>query len=63
MDIVIIILLILLNGLFAMSEVIGFRAVEIRAISNIVGDSFDKWAVDEAVMALAVELKKFDDEK
>ncbi len=50
-------------ALFAMSEVIGFRAVEIRAISNIVGDSFDKWAVDEAVMALAVELKKFDDEK
>jgi uridine phosphorylase len=47
-------------SLFAMSEAIGFRAVEVRAISNRVGDSFDKWAVDEAVTALANELKKIE---
>jgi nucleoside phosphorylase len=50
-------------ALFAMAEAMGFRAVEVRAISNRVGDSFDKWAVDEAVMALGQELKKFEDEK
>ena len=50
-------------ALFAMAEIIGFRAVEVRAISNRVGDSFDKWAVDEAVAALAKELKKLEDEK
>ena len=49
-------------ALFAMAEVIGFRAVEVRAVSNRVGDSFDKWAVDEAVMALAKELKRLEDE-
>ena len=41
----------------------GFRAVELRAISNHVGDSFDKWTVDEAVVALAEELKKLNDDK
>jgi nucleoside phosphorylase len=50
-------------ALFAMAEAMGFRAVEVRAISNRVGDSFDKWAVDEAVTALGQELKKFEDEK
>jgi nucleoside phosphorylase len=50
-------------ALFAMAEAIGFRAVEVRAISNRVGDSFDKWAVDEAVTTLGQELKKFEDEK
>jgi nucleoside phosphorylase len=50
-------------ALFAMAEVMGFRAVEVRAISNRVGDSFDKWAVDEAVTVLAKELKKLEDEK
>ena len=50
-------------ALFAMAEVIGFRAVEVRAVSNRVGDSFDKWTVDEAVMALAKELKKLEDGK
>jgi chromosome segregation and condensation protein ScpB len=49
--------------LMAMAETMGYRAVEVRAISNRVGDSFDKWAVDEAVMALAKELKKLEDEK
>ena len=49
--------------LMAMAETMGYRAVEVRAISNRVGDSFDKWAVDEAVMALAKELKMLEDEK
>lgn len=50
-------------ALFAMAEAMGFRAVEVRAISNRVGDSFDKWVVDEAVVALANELKRLEDEK
>ncbi len=50
-------------ALFAMAEAMGFRAVEVRAISTRVGDSFDTWAVDEAVTALGQELKKFEDEK
>ena len=48
-------------ALFAMSEVIGFRAVEVRAISNRVGESFDKWHLDEAINALATELKHIND--
>ena len=50
-------------ALFAMAEVLGFRAVEVRAISNRVGEPFEKWTVDEAVTALAKELKKLEDEK
>ena len=50
-------------ALFAVAEVLGFRAVEVRAISNIVGEPFEKWAVDEAVTVLAKELKKLEDEK
>ena len=49
-------------ALFALAEVTGFRAVEVRAISNRVGESFDKWSVDEAVEALARELKRLEDE-
>ena len=48
-------------ALFAMSEVIGFRAVEVRAISNRVGESFDKWHLDDATAALAAELKIIND--
>ena len=44
-----------------MSEVIGFRAVEVRAISNRVGESFDKWHLDEATAALAEALKRIND--
>ena len=50
-------------ALFAMAETLGLRAIEVRAISNHVGDSFDKWSVDEAVEALARELKRLEDEK
>lgn len=50
-------------ALFAMAEAMDFRAVEVRAISNRVGEPFEKWAVDEAVTALAKELKLLEDEK
>ena len=50
-------------ALFAMAEALGLEVMEIRAISNRVGDSFDKWAVDEAVEALAHELKRLNDDK
>ena len=50
-------------ALFAMSEAVGFRAVEVRAISNRVGESFDKWHLDDAVAALAAELKRINDAK
>lgn len=46
--------------LFAMAEVMGFRAVELRTISNRVGESFDTWRIDEALEALAKELKKIE---
>lgn len=42
--------------LFAMAEVLGFRAVEIRAISNYVGEEFAHWMVYDALSALAEEL-------
>lgn len=47
-------------ALFAMSEVLGYRAVEVRAISNRVGESFDKWRIDDALEALVRELKAFE---
>lgn len=48
-------------ALFAMAEAVGFRAVEIRAISNRVGESFDEWHLDDAIAALAAELKRIYD--
>jgi nucleoside phosphorylase len=48
-------------ALFAMAEAVGFRAVEIRAISNRVGESFDEWHIDDAIAALAAELKRIYD--
>lgn len=50
-------------ALFAMSEVMGFRAVEVRVISNRVGESFDEWHLDDAIVALAAELKRINDAK
>ena len=43
-------------ALFAMAEELGFRAVEIRAISNYVGEEFTHWMVYDALNALAEEL-------
>lgn len=40
-------------ALFAMAEELGFRAVEIRGISNRVGEEFNLWRVEEALQALA----------
>lgn len=45
--------------LFAMAEAMGFRAVEIRAISNFVGDDFSKWSIELAVSNLAKTLVKY----
>lgn len=50
-------------ALFAMSEAMGFRAVEVRAISNRVGEGFDEWHLDDAIVALAAELKRMNDAK
>jgi nucleoside phosphorylase len=50
-------------ALFAMSEAMGFRAVEVRAISNRVGEGFDEWHLDDAIVALAAELKRINDAK
>ena len=46
----------LVTPLFAMAEELGFRAVEIRAISNYVGEEFAHWMVYDALSALAEEL-------
>ncbi|MBQ2364758.1 MAG: hypothetical protein II288_04230 [Alistipes sp.] len=43
-------------ALFAMAEALGFRAVEIRAISNMVADEFVAWNIDLATSNLAEEL-------
>ena len=46
-------------ALFDMAEVLGFRAVEIRAISNYVGEDFAHWIVYDALNALAEELVNY----
>ncbi|MBQ5594154.1 MAG: hypothetical protein IIU78_00435 [Alistipes sp.] len=46
-------------ALFALAEVLGFRAVEIRAISNYVGEEFTHWMVYDALNALADELVNY----
>ena len=43
-------------ALFAMAEVLGFRAVELRAISNYVGEEFAHWSIHDALNLLAEEL-------
>lgn len=47
--------------LFAMAEVMGFEACEVRAISNRVGEPFELWRTEEAVDALARALITIDD--
>ena len=44
---------------FAIAEALGFRAVEIRAVSNIVGDDFAKWNIELATQNLAKTLLKY----
>ncbi|MBR5819405.1 MAG: hypothetical protein IKY50_05310 [Alistipes sp.] len=44
-------------ALFALARECGFRAVEIRAISNRVGESFEKWHLSEALDALTQTLQ------
>lgn len=46
-------------ALFALASALGFRAVEIRAVSNIVGDDFAKWDIELATQNLAKTLLKY----
>ena len=46
--------------LFAIAKEMRMCVVQIRAISNRVGESFEMWHINEALEALARELKKFD---
>ena len=46
-------------ALFAMARDMGFRAVEIRAVSNVVGDDFSKWNIALATENLAKTLNKY----
>jgi nucleoside phosphorylase len=46
-------------ALFAIAEALGFRAVEIRAVSNVVGDDFAKWNIELATHNLAKMLKNY----
>lgn len=46
-------------ALFAIAEALGFRAVEIRAVSNVVGDDFAKWNIELATHNLAKVLKNY----
>ena len=46
-------------ALFALAGELGFRAVEIRAISNYVGEKFAHWMVADALNALTEELVNY----
>ena len=39
-------------SLFAMADAMGLKVMQIRAISNRVGESFEQWCVNEALEAL-----------
>lgn len=43
-------------ALFASARELGFRAVELRAISNYVGEEFAHWSIYDALNSLAEEL-------
>ena len=45
-------------ALFAMAEAMGLKVMQVRAISNRVGDEFKKWSIKEALEALALALKR-----
>ena len=44
-------------ALFAMAEAMGLRVVQIRAISNRVGEEFERWNIKGALRALVEVLK------
>ena len=46
--------------LFAMASAMALNVMQIRAISNRVGEEFEKWHIDEALEALAVALKNIE---
>lgn len=45
-------------ALFAMAEALNINVVEIRAISNRVGEGFAEWHLDDALRNLATTLKR-----
>ena len=47
-------------ALFAMAEVMGLCVMQIRAISNRVGEEFERWHINEALEALTEALKKIE---
>ena len=47
-------------SLFAMADAMGLKVMQIRAISNRVGESFEQWCVNEALEALVAALKKIE---
>ncbi len=49
-------------ALFALAEKIGVRCMEIRSVSNYVGEEFASWSVEKATEELAKTLKHIFDE-
>ncbi len=46
--------------LFAMASAMGLDVMQIRAISNRVGEAFEQWRINEALEALAAALKNIE---
>ena len=47
-------------ALFAMASAMVLNVMQIRAISNRVGEEFERWRINEALEALAVTLKNIE---
>lgn len=45
-------------ALFAIAREIGLDAMELRSVSNYVGDDFDSWHIAEATESLALTIKR-----
>lgn len=45
---------------FAMASAMGLKVMQIRAISNRVGEAFENWCINEALEALVVVLKNIE---
>jgi nucleoside phosphorylase len=47
-------------ALFAMASAISLNVMQIRAISNRVGEEFERWHINEALESLAEALKNIE---
>ena len=47
-------------ALFAMASAMVLNVMQIRAISNCVGEEFERWCINEALEALAMTLKNIE---